>query len=232
MQADSAEPHAAICARVFRELKPRTPVPGIAVRFRSFANADSRARYGNSRLELDVTDLLRAAPEAVFESLVWILLAKLFRMALPRGRAQPYRRYMNRKDTRSRIEAARRERGRKQLLPPKGRHYDLAAIFEELNFRHFHGLMAMPRLGWSPKKARSVLGHYDSAHHAIVLSSVLDRPETPLAAVEYVMFHEMLHLRHPVDHRGARRCVHTPEFKAAEKEFPNLREAKEALRGL
>ena len=32
------------------------------------------------------------------------------------------------------------------------------------------------------------------------------------------MFHEMLHLRHPVQHRGARRCVHTPEFKQAEKE--------------
>ena len=66
----------------------------------------------------------------------------------------------------------------------------------------------------------------------IVLSKTLDQQEIPRLAVEYVMFHEMLHLRHPVDHRGARRCVHTPEFKLAEKEFKHLKEAKEMLRKL
>jgi len=44
------------------------------------------------------------------------------------------------------------------------------------------------------------------------------------------LFHEMLHLRFPVDHRGARRCVHTTEFKQAEREFPQLKEAKELLK--
>jgi hypothetical protein len=48
--------------------------------------------------------------------------------------------------------------------------------------------------------------------------------------VEYVMFHEMLHLRYPVEHKGSRRCVHTPEFKIAEKEFLYLKEAKEILK--
>jgi hypothetical protein len=46
------------------------------------------------------------------------------------------------------------------------------------------------------------------------------------------MFHEMLHLRFPVDHSKARRCVHTKEFKAAEKEFPRFKEAKELLKRL
>ena len=36
------------------------------------------------------------------------------------------------------------------------------------------------------------------------------------------MFHEMLHLRYPVDHHGVRRRVHTREFRAAEKTFPQL----------
>jgi hypothetical protein len=47
-----------------------------------------------------------------------------------------------------------------------------------------------------------------------------------------VMFHEMLHLRHPAEHRGVRRCVHTPEFKSAEKQFGRLAEAKQALGNL
>ena len=31
-------------------------------------------------------------------------------------------------------------------------------------------------------------------------------------------------------YRGSRRCVHTPEFKLAEKQFANYAEAKEALK--
>jgi hypothetical protein len=33
-----------------------------------------------------------------------------------------------------------------------------------------------------------------------------------------------------VDHSGTRRCVHTKEFKKAEKEFPQLAEAKRLLK--
>jgi predicted metal-dependent hydrolase len=75
-----------------------------------------------------------------------------------------------------------------------------------------------------------MLGHYDPSHNAIVLSRILDRPETPRQAVEYVLFHEMLHLRHPAELRGARRCVHTRAFKDAEKQFEGLTEAKALLR--
>ena len=39
-------------------------------------------------------------------------------------------------------------------------------------------------------------------------------------------------VRHPVDHAGLRRCVHTREFREAEKKFPKLREAKELLKRL
>jgi hypothetical protein len=51
-------------------------------------------------------------------------------------------------------------------------------------------------------------------------------------ALEYVMFQEMLHLRYPVDHTRARRCVHTMEFKEAERKFPDWKEAKEMLKRL
>jgi hypothetical protein len=46
------------------------------------------------------------------------------------------------------------------------------------------------------------------------------------------MFHEMLHLRYPVEHSGARRRVHTREFHQAEKQFVKLKEAKEILKKL
>jgi predicted metal-dependent hydrolase len=92
--------------------------------------------------------------------------------------------------------------------------------------------MARPALGWSSRPSRTTLGHYDPAHNAIVLSRLLDSPEAPRLVVEYVMFHEMLHLRFPVEHLGARRRVHTREFKQAEREFPGLDAAKRGIKGL
>ena len=80
--------------------------------------------------------------------------------------------------------------------------------------------------------SRSMLGHFDPSHNAIIISRIFDQPGRPALPLEYVMFHEMLHLRFPVDHSGARRRVHTKEFREAEREFPQLKEAKEILKRL
>jgi hypothetical protein len=222
----------ALYLRVFHELRPRTPLPEIRVEFRRYANANAQVRLHSGTLLVRIADTLATAPEDVQEALAWILLSKLFRKPVPASANDRYRRYLNRRDIRRNLEQVRQTRGRKQLSPPAGEYFNLEIMFEELNFRYFFGLMARPALGWSPKVSRTLLGHYDPSHNTIVLSRILDRKTTPKLAVEYVLFHEMLHLRYPAEHNGARRCVHTPAFKEAEKMFEGLREAKTLLRAL
>jgi hypothetical protein len=221
-----------IYARVFRQLRPRTPLPEIRVQFRRYANANAQVRLEGGTLLVRIADTLAGAPESVLEALAEILLSKLFRRPVPAASNDRYRRYLNRRDVRHSLDLVRQIRGRKQVDAPRGEHYNLEVMFEELNFRYFHGLMARPLLGWSPHASRTLLGQYDPSHNAIVLSRVLDRPQTPPLAVEYVLFHEMLHLRYPAEHQGARRCVHTRAFKDAERQFEHLREAKALLRRL
>jgi hypothetical protein len=221
-----------ICARVFKEVRPRTALPHIEVRFRPFANANSFIRMEGNRIEFRVTDLLENAPAPVFEALAFILIGKLFRKPVSADHQNRYRRYLNRRDVRIILESTRQARGRKLISAAQGEVYDLDALFDELNFRYFFGLMAKPTIGWSRRVSRATLGHYDPSHHTIVLSKLLDRTSVPRLAVEYVMYHEMLHLRHPVEHKGARRCVHTPEFKAAERQFERLVEVKALLKKL
>ncbi|HTR36048.1 MAG TPA: SprT-like domain-containing protein [Bryobacteraceae bacterium] len=221
-----------IVARVFRELRPRTPAPTVRVRFCKYANANSFVRWDESGLEFRITDVLEGAPAPILEALVYLLLAKLLRRPVPKAYAERYRRYLNRKEMRRSLQLVKQTRGRKFVSGPKGDRYDLEEIFEELNLRFFAGLMARPLLGWSRRPSRVMLGHYDPSHNAIILSRLLDSPRAPRLAVEYVLFHEMLHLRFPVDHRGARRCVHTREFKQAERAFPQLPQAKELLKAL
>jgi hypothetical protein len=219
-----------IFKRVFRLLKPRTPVPAVRVDFRKFANANSSIRLENGRLAVKITDLLEGAPAPILEALAYILLCKLYRKPVPAMYSHRYRLYFNRRDMRTNLHAVRQTRGRKMMTEAQGNYFDLEEIFQELNFKYFFGLMSQPQLGWSRRPSRTTLGHYDPSHNVIVLSSVLDGPGVPRIAVEYVMFHEMLHLRHPAEHRGARRCVHTPEFKQAEKEFDRVEEAKKLLK--
>ena len=85
---------------------------------------------------------------------------------------------------------------------------------------------------WSEDRARSSLGHYDPAHNTIVISRVFDQHRVPTYAIEYIVYHEMLHLKHPVKLRGSRRCIHGAEFQAEEKLFPDLERAKAFLRKL
>lgn len=221
-----------IFRRVFSEIKPRTQPPEVALEFCRFANANSHIRLEQGSLRVRITDVLKSAPAPILEALAYILLCKLYRRPVPGEYSDRYRRYLNRKDTRSSVHLVRQTRGRKLATPPQGSHYDLEQLFDELNFRYFFGLMSRPNLGWSLRPSRATLGHYDPSHNTIILSKILDQERIPRLAVEYVMFHEMLHLRHPVDHRGARRCVHTPEFKAAEREFVGCDQAKQLLRKL
>jgi len=219
-----------IYARVFSAMKPRTPVPRITVFFRKYANANSRIRLADDHLRVDISDLLEGAPAPIQEALALILISKLFRKVPEAGVLTRYRRYLNRADVRHTLHLVKRERGRKTFRPPAGNVYDLCGIFEELNLKYFHGLMARPLLGWSLRPSRTTLGHYDPSHHVIVLTNLLDSEAAPELIVKFVMFHEMLHLEYPTEHRGARRCVHTWNFKQAEKRFEDFEKAKLQLK--
>ena len=149
-----------------------------------------------------------------------------------RRRTPRYRRYISSHEIANKANQVRQLRGWKKFQTPRGSIYHLEEVFEDLNQRFFYGLMARPLLTWSQLRARSSLGHYDPAHNAIVISRIFDHPQVPRYALEYILYHEMLHLKHPVRLRGSRRCVHSPEFQAEENLFPQLEQAKAFLRRL
>jgi hypothetical protein len=189
---------AQIFHETYRELRPRTPVPPLHVRFYSFVSINNTIRLRQGELYARVSDLLEGAPESVLHAIAHILLAKLYRKPIDRVLSARYRRYVGSHDISAKARLVRQIRGRKQIHSASGRHYHLDELFEDLNRRFFHGLMGRPQLTWSRDHARNRLGHYDPAHNAIVISRVFDHPRVPRFVVEYIMFHEMLHLKHPV----------------------------------
>jgi len=221
---------AEIFQQTYRELRPRTPVPPMHIRFYSFVSINNTIRLRQGELFVRVSDLLEGAPGPVLHAIAHLLLAKLYRRPVDRVQSARYRRYVASHDIAAKARLVRQIRGRKQIQSASGHQYHLEEIFEDLNRRFFHGLMGRPQLTWSRDHARNRLGHYDPAHNAIVISRVFDHPRVPRFVVEYIVFHEMLHLKHPVKLRGSRRCVHSREFMAEEKAFPELAQAQRFLK--
>jgi hypothetical protein len=219
-------------AQAYRHLRPIAPLPEFEVRFYRFANINNTIRLRQGRIFVRLSDLLEGAPEAVLYAILHILIAKLYRKPIEAEQAARYRRFTGSKAMAEKAHLIRQMRGRKRIAGPTGKHYDLDQIFEELNLRFFHGLMARPQMTWSGKHALRSLGHYDPAHNTIVVSRVFDRAIVPRYAIDYLVYHEMLHLRHPVKLRGSRRSVHPPAFQEEEKLFPQLAEAKQFLKHL
>jgi hypothetical protein len=216
----------------YRELRPRAPIPELRVEFFSFANINNTIRLREGRLLVRVSDLLEGAPDYVLRAIAHILLAKMYRKPIDREHSTRYRRYISTQHMSGKAHLVRQIRGRKRIVSAQGHAYDLEAIFDDLNTRFFHGLLARPQMTWSGERARNRLGHYDPAHNAIVVSRVFDHARVPRCAVEYIVYHEMLHLKHPVRLRGSRRCIHSSEFQAEEKLFPQLEEALRFLKRL
>jgi predicted metal-dependent hydrolase len=218
--------------RAYRELRPRSAMPEIHVRFFPFASVNNTVRLREGKLLFRISDLLEAAPESVLHAIAHILIAKIYRKEIDPHHAARYRKFVGSRAISEKAHLVRGMRGRKLIEDPAGNVYDLNEIFDELNTRFFYGLLARPTMSWSQSSARNMLGHYDPAHNAIVISRVFDHVRVPRYAVEYIVYHEMLHLKHPVKLRGSRRCVHPKQFQDEEKLFPELDRAKQFLKTL
>lgn len=122
---------------------------------------------------------------------------------------------------------------RKRLkIEPRGHTHDLARIFQSLNARYFKGRnTATITYGPAPKTRlprKSIkMGSYSADAKVIRIHPALDQARVPRYFVEWIVFHEMLHHVHRARKgEDGRRCVHTPEFVAAERRFHDFRRAQ------
>ena len=129
------------------------------------------------------------------------------------------------KRNRARIAVPRADR-----LLSRGRVYDLQEIFDRVNALHFEGRIEA-RIGWGPVRAgrrrRTVkTGVYVQDARIIRIHPTLDRAQVPEFYVAAVVFHEMLHQAVPAREVGGRRIVHGPEFRRAERAYPDHARAR------
>src|SRR5213075_2537728 len=89
--------------------------------------------------------------------------------------------------------------------------------------------ISKPTITWSQRRTRSILGHHDHIYDSITISKTLDSTDVPEWFVEYILYHEMLHIKHPARLINGRRYYHTKAFRADEQRFPRYNEAQRWL---
>jgi predicted metal-dependent hydrolase len=198
----------------------------LKVEFYPYVGISNRIRRRDGAYFVRISDVLRDAPAEFHEALAQILLRKLFRRRVPAKDLQIYRDYLKQTHVHEKTAENRRERGRKVVTTAKGEVYDLDEIFLFLNQIYFQNALPKPVLTWSARETFRILGHHDSAHETIAVSKSLDARQVPRFVVEYVVYHEMLHVKHPTVHHNGRRYNHTPAFRRDEENFAYFEEAE------
>ncbi|HEX8845067.1 MAG TPA: SprT-like domain-containing protein [Pyrinomonadaceae bacterium] len=219
----------ALFSEAFRQLARNRPVPDIEVKFYPYAGVNHKIRRRSRRIYVRISDIFRDAPTEVHRAIAFILIARLLSKRTPKDHERIYRAYAYSPQFLRALDIARRKKELKVIPSPQGQVYDLDEMFQRLNQSYFKSALEKPALTWSQRRTRRILGHHEAAHDTIVISKTLDARGIPEWFVEYVLYHEMLHIKYPARLIKGRRYYHTNAFRAAEQRFPYYEEAQHWL---
>jgi len=205
-------------------------IPAFSVQFYPYSSLRHTIRLRSGELLIRISDILSDAPEQVLRALVSILVHRLYRRRTPSELIQTYSNFANSLEVRQKARQVRATRGKKKVGSPRGKTFDLDTLFRKVNLEYFEDRVRISQLGWSPKRSKRLLGHYDPAHRTIVVSRSLDHPLVPQYVVEYVLYHEMLHVIFDDESGNGYRRVHHKSFREAEKRFTRYAAAQTFIR--
>jgi len=203
----------------FRQITRKSDLPEIHISFYPFAGLNHTIRLRRQQIYVRLSDIVRDAPASVHRALAFILVGKLFNKRVGTEYQNLYRQYAYHPDVQRKSDLARQQRGRKVIGSSIGREHNLDRLFARLNRRYFNNELTPPTLTWSARKTRRILGHHDYVHETIVISRSLDNDDVPEFLVEFVLYHEMLHMKHRPKLSNGRRVYHTAAFRADERRF-------------
>lgn len=220
---------AQIFHRIYTRLGCQGRPPQFVVEFYPYANLMHTIRVRDQSAQVRLCDVMRGAPLEIFEAAAAILLSRIYRRRAPEDLVVAYRRFTIEPRTRRRVARLRRGRARRVQTGPRGARHDLEAMFAKLNRQYFEGRLRQPRLGWSSRIWRTQFGCFDPALNQIVMNRWLDRAAVPAYVTEYVLYHEMLHIKHPLRTAHCGLEAHSNAFRQEERQFVHFERARKFL---
>ncbi len=118
-------------------------------------------------------------------------------------------------------------RSRNLTFSSFGQVYDLEVLLNSLRRKGLVQNGENTFLSWTDKPNRFRMGYCSVLMKVVAISSALDRKDVPDFVAEYVLYHEMLHLKMGTD---SLRSYHDADFKREERLYPRWRDAENWLK--
>ena len=208
------------------DLFPRKKLT-VKAQFYNSKNLRHTIEMNHKTVLIRLSHLIAEAPDTVLDALGQILLFKLFRYKSNPAHRKIYNSYINQHIVPGLPEIKHR------ISPhytPAGSYFNLKEIFQNINMHYFKGQLDEPKLGWSLKPSYARLGFYDATRNLLVISQIFDSHKTEPAVLEFLVYHEMLHIFFPTESINGRRRIHPPEFRRKEQEFPGYDKIQKWIR--
>jgi len=110
-------------------------------------------------------------------------------------------------------------------IAKKDKNSILEESFDRVNEKYFEDFVEKPNLKLADSTTK--LGSYDFGTDTITISKNLLQDQE---ALDYVMYHEMLHKKHKFNFKNGRSYHHTRNFRQKEREFENSKEIEQRLK--
>ena len=200
--------------------------------FYPYAELKHTWRCRGRSIVFKISDYLKGSPEEVLDSLAWYLVCRAYGRECPPEKSEPYLAYSHSRDLWMRRKRDYLFRAKNLDIRPRGENRDLRVVFDYVNFNYFKGRIRDPILAWVTESPSRRLGFYFGPLNLLAVNRSFDSDRVPRYALEFVMYHELLHHMDALNGRPRRRVHHTRSFKEQERLFSSYSEAEAWLRKL
>lgn len=191
------------------------------IKFYPYSNLESSIRVSSEKLEFKIHSSYLSSELENLEAVIDLLLFKLLKHPIPDQLEETIRKFYE-NYTDQKISS---DRNRKRVQLSSSQNKKLRDILEKLNDSYWKIDLSNLEIFWGKYRSTTRLGHYDPIHNMIVINPILSAQSVPDFVLEYIVFHELLHVYFPVVRKKGRNIIHGKEFKELEKKFLHYRQA-------
>ena len=200
---------------------------GLRVSYYPYKYINHTIRLRGGVIFVRLSDKIENAPYDIQVTAARLLFDKLFRLPTDKTIRSNYYNYID-QNVVPHIKLPKAKVSKSYIS--QGHFFDLETVFNKINYRYFDGFIRKPSFGWSQSNSTYRLAFYDRNRDLIVVSRIFDSRRTPNEVIEFLMYHEMLHIKIPVQTKNGRRIIHSKEFRTEEKKFQDYEAVQKWLK--
>ncbi|WP_425529219.1 SprT-like domain-containing protein [Leptospira stimsonii] len=196
----------------------------VRYKFYPYANLGSAIRISPGILEFKIHSSY--AKSDSLEAVVELLLYKLLKLPIPETIEEKIQNFY---ELHSKEKSERKKR-RKKIESSDSKNAILKEMLHRINETYLGIDLSDIEIYWGKGSSRTRLGHFDPSHRMIVINPILGRQVVPDFVLEYIVFHELLHVYIPATRKNGKNVIHGKEFRSLERKYPDYLRANQWLK--